>query len=346
MDTAASRILEAAGPLSDAVGSLGQAASAYNAKHAGKGLGLLDAKTHALLRYTAALARYGAARIRGEDVEAIQKYLVEGWAVLERVRPLEKAARPAIEALLKRAVRDESAGAVVTDMNGGGEAIRPRPDPANMLLDGEDDSESDGGAAAQDSNARTAGGDEGDGTEKKYQPPRIAEVVYDGEREAMEERETRTRAKMAARVARSRAVKEMMAEVSGAPEEIHDEDDMDEGDAAGKAMASLRRQEEERSRYEEENFTRLNVTREDKKRRKALERAAERGGHGDGGGIDGDPFADLMGVAERVVGKSKAKVKKTGQERADALEAMDRGLTSGKKSKKKSDRRKGGKRRR
>lgn len=324
MDAATARILATAAGLADAVGALGQSATAYDGPHAGKGLGLLDVKTHALLRYTASLARYGAARVRGGDVAPLQDELVEGWAVLERVRPLEKAAKGAVEALLKKAVRDEAGRAVVDGM-------RARPDVGSMMLD-------EGGAVADE--------DEGP---KKYVAPRIAEVVYDGEKDALEEKAEKMKKKMSARVARSRAVREMMAEVSGAPEEVRDEDDMDDGDAAGRAMSALRKQEEDRTRYEEDNFTRLNVTREDKKRRRALERAAERGGHGDGG-LGGDPFADLMGVAERVVGKGSQKARKAGEDRVDALEAVDRGLSTGKKQNKKGGsgggKKKGGKRRR
>lgn len=323
MDAATARILATTAGLVDAVGALGQSATAYDASHAGKGLGLLDVKTHALLRYTASLARYGAARVRGGDVAPLQDELVEGWAVLERVRPLEKAAKGAVEALLKKAVRDEAGQAVVDGM-------RARPDVGSMVLD-------EGGEVA----------DEGDEGPKKYVAPRIAEVVYDGERDVLEEKAEKMKKKMAARVARSRAVREMMAEVSGAPDEVRDEDDMDDGDAAGRAMSALRKQEEDRTRYEEDNFTRLNVTREDKRRRRTLERAAERGGHGDGG-LGGDPFADLMGVAERVVGKGSQKARKAGEDRVDALEAADRGFSTEKKQKKKggSEKKKGGKRRR
>jgi hypothetical protein len=166
--------------------------------------------------------------------------------------------------------------------------------------------------------------------EKKYRPPRIAEVVYDGEREAVAEREAKTRARMAARAARSRSVREMLAEVSGRPDEVRDDDGDGDG-LARREVARMRRDEEERLAYEEENFTRLNVTREDRRRRRALERVAERAGHGDGGGGGGDPFADLMGVAERVIGKDAAgsRARRVGQERVDALDAIDHGLVSG-----------------
>lgn len=309
MDAAAGKISAGAAPLAAAVSNLSSSADAYAGSHAGAGLTLLDAKTHALLTYSADLARYAAARARRAPqpaLDALQMRLAGGWAVLERARPLEKAARPAVEGLLKRAARVGRGGVV-------GEKSRARPDPGNLAVDGEEEEAEEEKEAAG---------------EKAYRPPRIAEVVFDGERERIAEKEERVRAKMAARAARSKSVREMLAEVSGAPDEIRD--DENEDGEAGRQLASLRRAEEERLEYEEDNLTRLNVTRDDKRRRRVLEKAVERGGHGDAG-TGGDPFADLMGVAERVIGKGGSKAKRDGQERMDALDAMDRGLVGGKK---------------
>lgn len=330
MDAAAEKIVAQAGPLSAAAAGLSASATAYAAAHAGAGLSLLDAQSHALLVYSADLARYAAARVRRDPqpaLAALQERLAAGWAVLDRARPLEKAARPALQALLQRAARAGQGGVV----GEAGKALRARPDPAGLVVDGEEE----GRPAA-------AGGGEG---EKVYRPPRIAEVVYDGEREALAEREEKARRKMSARAARSRSVREMLAEVSGAPDEVRD--DEDEDGVAGRELARLRRDEEDRVQYEEENLTRLNVTREDKRRRRALEKAVERGGHGDGGG-EGDAFADLMGVADRVIGKGGAgsKVRRDGQERVDALDALDRGLVAGKKKKRAGGSGAGGKKKR
>lgn len=328
MEAASNKMAVQAEQLAPAAASLAKHAAEYAGAHGSSGLPLYDAKVHALLQYSANLCRYAAARARGDvngDIPALQEKLVAGWAMLDRIRPLEKAQRPAMEVLLKRAARARAAVAVGGEDGGGGggggqERIAPRPDPGNMVLD--DDDEGKKGEGWGDGGPGGAGGDE---EGKVYRPPRIAEVVYDGERQAVEEREARAREKMQARAARSRSVREMLAEVSGRPDEVRDEDGEEEG-AVGREMARLRREEEDRTRYEEENFTRLNVTRDDRRRRQKLASAAElSGGLGD---VGGDAFADLMGVAERVIGKGGRgdAAKRAGQERVSALDAFDGGI--------------------
>lgn len=323
METAFEKLSAQGKQLIPAAESLAKQAAAYASAHSSAGLPLYDAKVHVLLRYTASLCRYAAARARGDpegDIAGLQQGLVEGWAMLDRARPIEKAARPTLEGLLKRAARARAASAAnvpVRNVAGKNDAvpnIAPRPDPGNLVMDDDDGAENDSGS-------EHGQGEKGEDA-KMYRPPRIAEVVYDGERDVMEEREARARAKMQARAARSRSVREMLAEVSGRPDEVRDNDEDEEG-AAGREMARLRREEEERTRYEEDNFTRLNITREDRKRRQRLATAAERSGIV--GDVGGDAFADLMGVAERVIGKGSAS-KRAGEDRVNALDAFDRGL--------------------
>ena len=63
-------------------------------------------------------------------------------------------------------------------------------------------------------------------------------------------------------------LKELRREISDAPEEL------DERDEASSRARKLRELDEERRRFEEENFVRLTMSRADKKRRKALSRSA------------------------------------------------------------------------
>jgi U3 small nucleolar ribonucleoprotein protein LCP5 len=303
MDEAATKVANQVDALSMGVEALQANIRKYMSGSAVDGMRLLDVKTSSLLRYAAALCRYGASRVgraSDESVEAAVADLVREWVAIERTRPLEKAVRPRVSALLERSARPR-----VSDKKG---KTAARPDPGNLAAD--DDEDEDG----RDSDAADAA-DIARERDDVYRPPRIAEVLYDGEREAIEEREAKAREKMAARAARSRSVREMLAEFTGRPDEVRDEDGDGDG-FAGREMTRMRREEEERTQYEEENMTRLNMTRKDMKRRKMLEHAAERVDSG-----TGDPFSELMGVADRVIGKGAAgsAAHRAGQDRADAL---------------------------
>lgn len=327
MDDGAQKILDQIVLLQDApFRKLEQNLAEYR-EHTRHGVGLLDAKTATLLHYTATLCRYAASRIKCEPdnaIEPIVSALVKDWVVLERIRPLEKSLRPRLLTLLERADRLNS------NKNSTPEKMpRARPDPSSLVID--DDQENN-------ENCVSAGDAEGD--VERYRPPKIAEVVYDGEPEVIFAKEAKARERLAARLARSTNVREMLAEVSGRPEEVRDVDD--EGDGfADQEMARLRREEEDRIRYEEENFVRLNVTRDDKRRRRALNHAAER--KDSLSGSMGDTFSDLVDVADRVIGKGKQKggFAKSARDRSTILASeTDRGRTTRERTKVGNSRRK------
>lgn len=253
-----------------------------------EGISLLQAKSATLMRYNRNLVRLAQARIKGQTIEPIAEKLVQDWVALEKTRPLERKLRHQIDKLLKTASRNLSTNA--------GDADRHRPDPSALVFD----SDADGSA-----------GEEDDGI---YRPPRIAEVVYDGGGEKKAARERRERERAQARAVRSEGVREMLAEVKGLPEEIRD-DEMG-GTKKSAAVQRLMREDDKRRKYEEDNFTRLNVTRKDKKRRRDIERAME------GPALDGaDEFAGLMAVADRVITrKGTASGNKAGRERNETHE--------------------------
>lgn len=247
------------------------------------GVSLLDAKVVTLLQYTASLCRFAAGRINGDSDDALGQivdHLVCDWVSLERTRMLEKALRPRLLALLDRADR-------LNNRNEGAKRPpRARPDPTSLLPENEDERSDESGVVGEEENT------------KLYRPPKIAEVVFDGERELLAAQNAKKRERLAARVARNKNVRDMIAEVSGRPEEIKN-DEHDDSLFADREMKRLRREEQERRRYEEENFVRLNVTREDKKRRRVLGHASERNGLV--GDAMGDAFFDLVNVADRVI---------------------------------------------
>lgn len=250
------------------------------------GISLLQAKSATLMRYNYNLIRFCQARIKGQTIEPIAEKLVQDWVVLEKMRPIERKLRHQIDQLLKTASRKAE--------NEVDEAERHRPDPSALVIDSDaEDSE----AGEQDS---------------VYRPPKLAEVVYDGgDRKAAREMKERERAK--ARAVRSEGVREMLAEVKGLPEEIRD-DEMGGGEKSA-AVRRLMKEDEKRREFEEENFTRLNVTRKDKKRRRELERAAE------GPSMDGaNEFDGLMAMADRVITSKGRSTEVKGGRRGSEIE--------------------------
>lgn len=227
---------------------------------AGNGISLYRAKAVTLLRYSQGIVDFVDARVAGGSVSGISEALVADWVALERMRPVEKGLRGVVEALLGR--RGE-----------GGH----RPNPAGVVVE-----EDEVGVGAD---------------RDVYRPPRIAEVVYDGGDGRDERRARKDKERLKARAMRSEGVREMLAEVNGRPDTVFD------GDIGGRkdpGVQRLMREDAERVRYEEENFTRLNVTKKDKKRRREIERALEAPEFD-----DRDEFADLVTVADRVAGSKK-----------------------------------------
>jgi U3 small nucleolar ribonucleoprotein protein LCP5 len=215
MEDAAKKVNEQVASLSNSVGALQSIVREFMSGPALHGMRLLDVKSASMMRYVAALCRYGAARVARESDQSVEDAvaeLVREWVAIERTRPLEKAMRPRVNALLERASRPR----VISEKG----KLAARPDPGNLVADDDDDGTCLAAADVGEADNGEAMGKEGD----IYRPPRIAEVLYDGEREAIDAREAKTREKMTARAARSRSVREMLAEVSGKPDELRDED--------------------------------------------------------------------------------------------------------------------------
>lgn len=236
-----------------------------------QGISLLSLKYATLMRYNLNLVKLAQDRINGRDIGTIAKLLVEDGVALSKIRPVEKKLQHQIDRLLKAAASRSTAG----DDDGD----RHRPDPSAIVLDDDED--------------------DGDAESNVYRPPRIAEVVYDGENKKRKDRDEKEKERFQARAIRSEGVREMLAEIKGRPEEIRD--DGGEGNMS-RAVRQMVREDDKKRRFEEENFVRLNLSKEDKKRRKQLEKSSQ------GPALDGsDEFAGLVSVANRVIEGKGAK---------------------------------------
>nr|XP_023966774.1 neuroguidin isoform X3 [Chrysemys picta bellii] len=169
--------------------------------------------------------------------------LAELRTVLEKMRPIEQKLRYQVDKLVKVAVT----GAVGDD-----NPLRFKPDPGNMMSKLSDEEEADGteGKAAGKKPLAKGG-------VRKYVPPRLVPVHYD---ETVAEREKKVLEQAKKRALSSSVIRELKEQFSEAPEEIRE----------GRYLHATRQSQEDehRRRYEEAMLVRLNVSRQDKARRR------------------------------------------------------------------------------
>lgn len=264
-----------------------------------KGVSLLQAKCATLLRYNVNLMKLALARIRGENIDDLAKVLVRDSVALSKIRPLEKKIHHHIEHLLNT-TKIDSDGATVDVA-----ALQNhlRPNPSAVVIHEDDDSKAgENGGLQQES----GDGDELDKSGGIYRPPRLAEVVYGDDHLKRSVRDQERREKRTIRALRTEGVRELLAEVRGLPEEVVTGGAETEAFAASGETRRLMRDERRRAEYEEDNFTRLTVSKRDKKKRKSLAEAAH------SARLGGDEVRSLASIADRVLEKSADKSTRSG----------------------------------
>lgn len=115
------------------------------------------------------------------------------------------------------------------------------------------------------------GGSDDEDAQGVYKPPKMGAVHFEEEGNSRKER---NRQRAIERAASTRMVRELRAELSDAPKMIHADDFGGARDADSDAVAKFRKEEEERRRYEEENFSRLQLTKAEKIKQKRRANAA------------------------------------------------------------------------
>ncbi|KAJ3065318.1 hypothetical protein HK102_007932 [Quaeritorhiza haematococci] len=236
-----------------------------------KGVSLLEVKLHTLLSYITNLSFYMLLKVNGhrlEDHPVVDK-LVEARVFLEKMKPLEQKLKYQIDKLVKAAViaeqAESSAGRVEEsrgrksrgDGEGGEESLTAsglsdplkfKPNPMNLV-------------AGKDNEAET-GTDSGTGV---YRPPKLAPTFFDDG--SSKSRAAKLTQRQMEKAQRSRLMNELRAQFDERPEEMTAEGT---GYGAREVGNELDDRWTEREQYEEENFVRLNLSREDKKARKAI----------------------------------------------------------------------------
>jgi len=208
------------------------------------GLSYLDVKNMLLLNYNCDLVSVIKTKCEGNslvDLPAIDR-LIETRTVLERVRSIDHKLRYQIDKLVR--------ASVVTHQ---GASVDPLGFRANLdNFDDDDDAD-----------------DAGKGEAKKegvYKPPKLAAVRYDGDDTEAEKKEKK--AKMRAKAIANAAMLKDLDIDREEPEEIFE-------NQVHRFKEDKRL--EERTKYEEDNFTRISLTKKEKTRMKRLANSSAMG---------------------------------------------------------------------
>ncbi|XP_069044244.1 neuroguidin [Lepisosteus oculatus] len=209
-----------------------------------KGLSFLDLRYHLLLFYLQDVTHLISSKTEGRslrDNSAIHRLLAVR-TVLEKMRPIDQKLRYQIDKLVRTAV---------TGSLGENDPLQLRPRPENLI------SKLSESEVSEDEEERPEGSAERElsGVGRKYIPPKIAPVHYDGDlTEADKQKGAAERLKRVA--LRSSVIQELREQYSSAPEEIRERRDFQ--------TDRQLREEQHRREYEESMMVRLNVSRKDR----------------------------------------------------------------------------------
>ena len=263
-----------------------------------RGLSFLEAKHLLLLAYCGHIVHYLLIKAEGGTIQGhpVVAQLVQLRAYLEKVKPIDKKLQHQVERLLRTSGADagadagEGAGDGIGAGGKGerGDALRHRPNPEALVAKaGAAPGGSDSEGSEGEEDGRAPGGGRG-----VYRPPKIAPVAFEGpdggERyDGGLSKEARRRAR------RGEYMRELAQELRGAPEE---ESLLPVGMRAGLAQRERERWRK-RAAQEEDIFRRVDLSKAEKQRA----RAAERAGLSGAALLDdlGEDLADLVGGKER-----------------------------------------------
>jgi len=203
------------------------------------GLSFLEMKFHLVLDYLINLTFTMILKINGKSLveQPCIDRLVEIRTVLEKIRPINKKLSYQVDKLIKMASEA---------VEGQANPLSFKPNLNNLVNKDEEDSE---------------GFEEEDGQKKDevYVPPRVTAVPYDEEEDKQKKKMEKARQKSL----NNALLQDLRNEYSEAPEEIR-------SGRNGNMRAKLQKKEEERQRFEEDNFRRLTVTKKDRMMKRKL----------------------------------------------------------------------------
>lgn len=173
---------------------------------------------------------------------------------MEKIRPIDHKLRYQIDKLVKTAV---------TGTTNASDPLNFKANPGNLMInDSEDESESESDDEPSAAHKKKSKVDKSETTEEiaKYVPPKLTSMPYDAEETAAEKQE-KLRERARKRAISSTLIDEWKEEFLDTPVEIS---------GGSRAQQMISKAMKERERYEEDNFTRLPMSKADKHRQKRL----------------------------------------------------------------------------
>lgn len=175
--------------------------------------------------------------------------------VLEKIRPIDYKLRYQIDKLVKTAV---------TGTTNASDPLNFKANPSNLMLndESEEESSSDGeeDVPRQKKKSKNDAGDEMTEEVGKYVPPKLTSMPYEDDETAAEKKE-KLQERARRRAVNSTLIDEWKEEFLDTPVEIS---------GGSRAQQMISKAMKERERYEEDNLTRLPMTKADKHRQKRL----------------------------------------------------------------------------
>ncbi|KAJ2245196.1 hypothetical protein GGI13_005927, partial [Coemansia sp. RSA 455] len=233
----------------------------------GNGISFLEVKHHTMLSYITNLTYLSLLKLHGRQIEGheVVSHLIEDRTVLEKMKPLEQRLKYQIDKLMRGAVISSDAAprpmAATTDDPEAKSVVDDSAKLAAAMLS--DDTLANPSAFKPNPGSLAADVREEDEMaieEGLYRAPKQMPVHYEEEGNTVAKRE-RAEQRMMDRAARSRLVRDLMTEYDDRPEM---------SSASGNPSTVIKdsrmeRLAEDRTRYEEDNFTRLTMGRKEKR---------------------------------------------------------------------------------
>eukprot|EP00958_Prasinococcus_capsulatus_P028386 scaffold6685_cov202-Prasinococcus_capsulatus_cf.AAC.12 len=240
-----------------------------------EGISYLETKHLLMMTYCTNIVFYLLLKAEGVSVKdhPVLDRLVQLRLFMEKMRPIDKRLSYQVEKLLSSSVEP-----VGDEQNKQSLNYRPQPDKLVSKL-GED------------------AGEEAD--DAVYRPPRLEAVTMDDET-VKDRKLARQEAEQRRRASKTQVVQEMVREMNDIPEEVNDRLEPDAGWAARERDRLLKRAE-----IEEENFNRVQLTKAEKKRLRATERAGMQAENWDD---FQDDVKELVAAAETIDRERKGRV--------------------------------------
>ncbi|KAL1124544.1 hypothetical protein AAG570_001170, partial [Ranatra chinensis] len=212
-----------------------------------QGIELLDVKNQLLLQYLTHIVYLLLLKNSGRSIEGDEAIgrLVELRVIMERIRPIEQKLKYQIDKLIKIAI---------TGIGNENDPSHFKANPANMISKS---SENDCDEADKSGERNLKSKEKKSGV---YVPPKLAAVHYDGDI-TQAERKNRLLERARKHALNSSVMQELKEEYLDTPTEIINTNSFKQ---------KQNKQEKYRQEYEENYFTRLPVTKEDRKRAKRL----------------------------------------------------------------------------